>query len=123
VALHPTFDPIDDRPLDLSQSTLRSVSPVHLEYLSNMGVTASLSVSLVYEDRLWGLVACHHYSGPHRPSQDARGAAEFLGQVASQLVAARERADARERRLGAQSVLARMTARIASDAGSPLVSL
>lgn len=123
VPLHPTFDPVDDRPLDLSHSTLRSVSPLHLEYLSNMGVTASLSISLVYDDKLWGLVACHHYSGPHRPSQDARGAAEFLGQVASQLVADRERADARERRLGAQSVLARMTARIAARSDSPLVSL
>ena len=70
-------------------STLRSVSPIHLEYLANMGVGASMSVSLVVDGELWGLVACHHYSGPHRPSQDARAAAEFLGQVASQQIAER----------------------------------
>jgi GAF domain-containing protein len=123
VPLHPVFDPVDGRPLDLSHSSLRSVSPIHLEYLSNMGVTASMSVSLVIDDQLWGLIACHHYSGPHRPSQDARAAAEFLGQVASQLVADRERADARERTLESRSVLARMTARIAASETSPLVSL
>lgn len=50
---------------DLSLSDLRAVSPVHLEYLKNMGVTASLSFSLVIKGRLWGLVACHH--GEPRP--------------------------------------------------------
>lgn len=50
---------------DLSLSDLRAVSPVHLEYLRNMGVTASLSFSLVIKGQLWGLVACHH--GEPRP--------------------------------------------------------
>ena len=68
-----------------------------------MGVTASMSVSIVVEEQLWGLVACHHYSGPHRPSQDARAAAEFLGQVASQVVVERERSDAREAALATQA--------------------
>ena len=77
-----------------SFSTLRSVSPIHLEYLRNMGVTASMSISIVLDGELWGLIACHHYSGPHRPSHDARAAAEFLGQVASQQIAERDRADA-----------------------------
>ena len=49
-------------PLDLSMSTLRAVSPIHLEYLRNMGVDASLSISIVVEGKLWGLFACHHYS-------------------------------------------------------------
>lgn len=49
-------------PLDLSYAHLRSVSPVHIEYLRNMGVRASLSVSLVVEGRLWGLIACHHHA-------------------------------------------------------------
>lgn len=47
-------------PLDLSQHALRSVSPVHLEYLRNMGVQASMSISIVVAGRLWGLIACHH---------------------------------------------------------------
>jgi light-regulated signal transduction histidine kinase (bacteriophytochrome) len=50
------------QPLDLSQHALRSVSPVHLEYLRNMGVQASMSVSIVVAGRLWGLIACHHRS-------------------------------------------------------------
>ncbi|ADV28841.1 putative PAS/PAC sensor protein [Pseudoxanthomonas suwonensis 11-1] len=61
VPVRPTLDPRDGQPLDLSDCGLRSVSPVHCEYLSNMGVAATLVVSLVVNDRLWGLIACHHY--------------------------------------------------------------
>ena len=50
----------DGRPLDLTFATLRSVSPIHLQYLKNMGVRASASVSIVIDDALWGLIACHH---------------------------------------------------------------
>ncbi|GAA1125814.1 SpoIIE family protein phosphatase [Nocardioides aquiterrae] len=123
VPLHPVFDPETDAPLDLSFATLRSVSPIHLEYLSNMGVTASMSISIVVDERLWGLVACHHYSGPHRPSQDARAAAEFLGQVASQVVVERERADARESALETQATMAGVTARVSANALSPLETI
>ena len=54
--------PDAEAPLDLSLAVLRSVSPIHLEYLQNMGVRASMSVSLVHGTDLWGLVACHHPS-------------------------------------------------------------
>ena len=74
VPLVPVVEPGRGAPLDLSFSSLRSVSPIHIEYLGNMGVTASMSVSIVVEEKLWGLVACHHYSRPHRPSHDARSA-------------------------------------------------
>lgn len=50
--------------LDLSHARLRGVSPMHIEYLKNMGVAASLSLSVIVEGRLWGLIACHHYDGP-----------------------------------------------------------
>lgn len=86
VPLEPAANPVTGRPLDLSGAVLRSVSPVHLEYLANMGVVASMSVSLVDRGRLWGLVACHSYSGPHRPSYADRVAAEFLGRTASLLL-------------------------------------
>ena len=59
-------------PLDMSDCGLRSVSPIHLQYLKNMGVRASLSLSIVVDDKLWGLFACHHYS-PRRPSFERRG--------------------------------------------------
>ncbi|MCF6743990.1 GAF domain-containing protein [Blastococcus sp. KM273128] len=77
---------VGGRPLDLSGAMLRSVSPVHLEYLANMGVRASMSISLVDRGKLWGLIACHHYAGPHRPSYTDRTAAEFLGRTASLLL-------------------------------------
>jgi chemotaxis family two-component system sensor kinase Cph1 len=48
------------RPLDLSSSTLRSVSPIHIEHLSNMGVGASMWISIVINGELCGLIACHH---------------------------------------------------------------
>ncbi|TIC83568.1 GAF domain-containing protein [Nocardioides sp. GY 10113] len=113
VPLQPLHDPGTGAPLDLSFSTLRSVSPIHVEYLSNMGVTASMSVSLVVDGQLWGLIACHHYSGPHRPSHDARAAAEMIGQTASQLLAERERSDLREDALRAQATLAGLAASLA----------
>ncbi len=56
----PALNPITGRPLDLTFSVLRWVSPVHLEYLANMGVAASTSLSLAIGGRLWGLIACHH---------------------------------------------------------------
>ena len=86
VPLDPPQVPGTGAPLDLSGAMLRSVSPVHLEYLANMGVTASMSVSLIDRGQLWGLVACHSYSGPHRPSVADRTAAEFLGRTASLLL-------------------------------------
>ena len=79
VPLRPAANPLTGGPLDLSGAMLRSVSPVHLEYLANMGVIASMSVSLMDHGRLWGLISCHHYGGPHRPSYTDRTAAEFLG--------------------------------------------
>ncbi len=47
-------------PIDLSLSVIRAVSPIHLEYLRNMGVNASMSVSIIKDGKLWGLFACHH---------------------------------------------------------------
>ncbi len=120
VALHPLRDPGTRQPLDLSFSTLRSVSPIHLEYLRNMGVTASMSISIILDGELWGLIACHHYSGPHRPSHDARSAAEFLGQVASQQIAERDRTDAGLRALTTSAMLTRIAGRL-SGSGAPVL--
>jgi light-regulated signal transduction histidine kinase (bacteriophytochrome)/CheY-like chemotaxis protein len=76
--------------LDLSMSVLRSVSPIHLEYLRNMGVRASMSVSILREGRLWGLFACHHYA-PHHVSFERRTASELFGQMFSWILEGRER--------------------------------
>lgn len=87
----PDFD--SSSPLDLSFSVLRSVSPIHLEYLRNMGVWASMSVSLIKDGRLWGLIACHHYDGPRFVSYDVRTACELLGQQLSLHLAVVEEAE------------------------------
>jgi light-regulated signal transduction histidine kinase (bacteriophytochrome) len=70
----------DAAPLDMSHAVLRSVSPIHIEYLQNMGVGASMSVSIVINGRLWGLIACHHM-GPKRVPYSIRMAADVLAQV------------------------------------------
>ncbi|THC40797.1 ATP-binding protein [Massilia sp. Mn16-1_5] len=67
-------------PLDMSYSVLRSVSPIHVEYLQNMGVCASMSVSIVINGRLWGLLACHHHE-PKQVPYSIRMAADVLAQV------------------------------------------
>src|SRR5690606_33887716 len=69
-------------PVDLSLSTLRAVSPIHIEYLKNMGVGASLSISIVIGGRLWGLFACHHY-GPRVLPYSLRTTAELFWQLFS----------------------------------------
>ncbi|WP_409564642.1 HWE histidine kinase domain-containing protein [Methylobacterium sp. J-067] len=85
----PARDPTGE-PLDLSLSTLRTVSPIHLEYLRNMGVAASLSVSIMRGGRLWGLFACHH-TEPRHISLERRTAAELFGQMFSWILESRER--------------------------------
>jgi len=67
-------------PLDMSFAVLRSVSPVHVEYLKNMSVQASMSVSIVINGRLWGLIACHHMA-PKLVPYAIRMAADVLAQV------------------------------------------
>ena len=88
-AIMPPRNP-EGEPLDLSLSTLRTVSPIHLEYLRNMGVAASMSVSILRNGRLWGLFACHH-TEPRHISLERRTAAELFGQMFSWILESRER--------------------------------
>ena len=67
-------------PLDMSHSVLRSVSPMHIEYLTNMGVAASMSISIVIAGKLWGMLACHHRAA-RRVSHTVRMACDVLGQL------------------------------------------
>jgi chemotaxis family two-component system sensor kinase Cph1 len=80
VRLVPDRRPDNGEALDLSFATLRSVSLVHLEYLRNMSVQASMSVSLVDGDNLWGLIACHHHA-PRHLSFATRAACEIVGRI------------------------------------------
>ncbi len=67
-------------PLDMSHAVLRSVSPVHIEYLSNLGIGASMSISIVVHGKLWGMLACHHMTARHLP-YTVRAACDVLAQV------------------------------------------
>ena len=90
--LVPPVSPLTGRPTDLSCCALRAVSPLHLEYLAAMGVGASMSLSIVREGRLWGLIACHHRT-PRRLPVALRGACELFAQLFSMRLQACEEAE------------------------------
>lgn len=119
-SLRPPVLPETGEPLDLSMSVLRTVSPFHLEYLRNIGVRSSMSVSLLDGGRLWGLIACHgrdvNTLGPQ-----VRAACEFFGVALSlHLAALRERdlATARER---SRTVIARLLEDVSARAPGPRI--
>ncbi len=82
-----------ESPLDLSDSLLRSVSPVHIQYLRNMEVGASASISVIVDGRLWGLIACHHH-GPRPIGSVERRLCTHIGQLLSGQIGARLRSRA-----------------------------
>ena len=84
-----------DRPLDLTHAIGRAVSSIHVQYLRNMGVDASFSVSLVADDELWGLIACHNYS-PRFIDYKARQHAKVIGQVLSSSIQYRNNQEDKE---------------------------
>jgi chemotaxis family two-component system sensor kinase Cph1 len=86
VGVRPGFDP---RGVDLSYAGLRSVSPIHLEYMVNMGTLASMSVSILVGGRLWGLISCHDHH-PRYLDYPVRASCEHLGQLLSLQIEAKE---------------------------------
>ncbi|MBF2049946.1 MAG: GAF domain-containing protein [Elainella sp. C42_A2020_010] len=89
VELYPRQNPITNQSTDLTLSILRSAYPCHLEYLHNMGVGASLTISLIKDQTLWGLIACHHRT-PKQVPYELRKACEFLGRVIFAEISTRE---------------------------------
>ena len=87
VPLVPMLRPATGQPLDLGFSTLRSVSPVHCEYLKNMGVRSSMSISLLVGGELWGLITCSHPE-PLLVSRELRDACAMIGQLLSVKISA-----------------------------------
>ncbi len=82
VPILPAINPITRQPLDLTYSALRSLSPIHMEYLRNIGVNASMVISILQNGRLWGMIACHHLS-PKKVSLAMREAAIFISRMVS----------------------------------------
>jgi light-regulated signal transduction histidine kinase (bacteriophytochrome) len=89
VPIVPSINPLTNAPLDMSYAVLRSMSPIHTEYLRNMGVRATMSISIIQNNQLWGLVACHHYT-PRYVNHPARMACEFLAHMLSLQVGSKE---------------------------------
>lgn len=104
----------DAEPLDLSQSILRSVSPVHVEYMRNMGTMASMSVSILVDGVLWGLISCHN-AEPRRVPLQARNACDFLTRIFALQLAAKERGAEAEQRLRLGAIQSRLLGFMAEE--------
>jgi diguanylate cyclase (GGDEF)-like protein/PAS domain S-box-containing protein len=107
----PTLD--DGMPLDLTHSVLRSVSPVHCEYMRNMNTAASLTIGLAYGPDLWGMLVCHH-TKPRCPGFELRTAAGLIGQVVSLLLVSMGEAELVAQRLERNAILRTLTDRLAA---------
>jgi len=92
-----------ESPVDMSFCVLRSVSPIHVEYLRNMGIGASMSVSIIINGRLWGMIACHHMS-PRQIPYSIRMACDVLAQIIASTVASIQEHDRAEATKVANSV-------------------
>ena len=110
--LVPALRPDTGRPLDLSFAALRSVSPIHREYLANMGVIGSMSASLVVRGRLWGLISCTNHSSPRYVRYELRSACEVLARIASLEIAAIEDRQAGAARVARRDVESALGARM-----------
>ncbi len=119
VPLVPAVLPSLGRPLDLSGAALRSVSAIHLEYLANMGVGASCSISLLRDGELWGLIACHHRTTLHVPPATRR-ACDVLARLVALQLASEERAAASAELAHRTGLQARLVERL-SSAGTTLL--
>ncbi|MGO4388341.1 ATP-binding protein [Microvirga sp. 2YAF29] len=104
----------DPAPLDLSDSVLRSVSPVHLEYMRNMGTMASMSISILRDGQLWGLISCHSKE-PKRISLPVRNACDFLTQIFALQLEARQHTALADNRVRLRAVQARLLAYMAAE--------
>ena len=114
VPLVPVVSPRTGIALDLSLASLRSVSPIHIEYLRNMGVRASMSISLVHGNQLWGLFACHHRE-PRRVPFVVRSACELIGRLVSLQAAALAEIEAAAQRSALHDIEAALVDAIRGD--------
>jgi len=112
VPVVPALNPRTGRPLDLSFSVLRSVSPVHVEYMRNMETDSSMSVSILLHGQLWGLISCHHRE-PRQVSYAVRSACDLIAQILSVRIAAVEDRRDAEHRIALKAIQSRLLAAMA----------
>ncbi|CAI6079309.1 diguanylate cyclase domain-containing protein [Cohnella sp. JJ-181] len=116
VPIVPALQP-SGKPLNLSLSVLRSVSPMHIEYMKNMGVGATMTISLIHGGQLWGMIACHHDAPKYVPHRQ-RNLCNFLGSFFSSELYQRQRLDDYQGELHLKS-LAQRLARVFGAPGTP----
>ncbi|MBW5252145.1 GAF domain-containing protein [Streptomyces sp. P01-B04] len=121
VGLHPPLRAGSDLPLDLSNSVLRTVSGFHLEYLRNIDVKSSMSVSVLREGELWGLIACHGYAAVTIPPE-MRAACEFFGVAFSLQLAVIEEREQAEALTASRERLGRIISRVTSELEDSLLA-
>jgi len=112
VEMMPLANPDTGQPLDMTYCSLRGASVMYTEYLANMGVRASLTMPILVEGELWGLIAHQHYSTTHFPFQ-MRAACEFLAQVVSLQLKSVEQSEQLLYRLKLEGVHQQLVARAA----------
>ncbi|MBZ2208350.1 ATP-binding protein [Massilia soli] len=105
--LVPAINPVTGAPNDLSFAALRSVSPIHLQYMRNMKTLASMSVSLIVKGKLWGLISCHNET-PSPVAFERRTACEQLGQILALSIESREDASELQFRLDLRRIMVSM---------------
>jgi chemotaxis family two-component system sensor kinase Cph1 len=110
----PLLNPDTERPLEMTHCALRGASVMYTEYLQNKGVAATLTMPIMRDGVLWGLIACHHYSPKPMP-YPLRSAAEFLGQIASLEIAQAELREHTQYRIHLDAVHLAVLARAAAD--------
>lgn len=110
--LVPQLSPLTNAPLDLGFASLRSVSPVHLQYMRNMGTLASMSVSIVVRDQLWGLISCHD-ANPRQVSHKSRTTCELLARILALQIDATESALLAQRKLELRHLIVMLLAGMA----------
>ena len=114
VELLPLANPDTGRALDMTHCALRGASVMYSEYLANMGVAASLTMPILRDGELWGLIACHHDTPTQFPYQ-VRAACELLAQVASLQLKSAEHTEQLAYRLKLEQVHQQLVARSARD--------
>ncbi|KND59102.1 Phytochrome, two-component sensor histidine kinase [Candidatus Burkholderia verschuerenii] len=111
--LVPALHPDTNRATDLTYASLRSVSPVHLQYMRNMGTLASMSMSILVDDKLWGLISCHHETS-RLPPFEVRTACEHVAQIVSLQIEARETQAEAHYRLELRRMLSKLLSSMAN---------
>ena len=110
--------------LDQSHCILRGLSPVHLTYLRNMGVRATLTLSIVHGGRLWGLIACHHHQPrvpPHHVRESLRQVCELIAEVVNMRIEALSQLAAAQQRLAIDRLLNQLRESLVLGAAIPVV--